>query len=267
MRRRETGEKDPKLRNRASGPNRKYYLAHVTPVGAAREIIRAKQIETRACIRFKRKLVYFFAMRPAYKPKRSDRKELTIDHFPSVMMVDPEHMGLPFHVYPFDTGGALDGAFEEEESEHIYLDDYELDSRLQAVNDHIYWAFDTHADYFDGRLKKGFAEKFPDWDVHARTFARIAALASVGSNKPDGRASAIELAFANHVRLEQIKLIILPKQFLEDPRGNNTEVTDALRSANVEWAVYEWQPNRAPGDFHSEINAMVRGYLNDWGVL
>ena len=267
MRRRESGEKNRMLRNRASGPRRKYYLAHVTPVGAARDIIRAQQIEARACIRFKRNLVYFFAMRPAYKLKGSDRKELVIDYFPSVMLVDADAMGSPFHVYPFDTGGALDGAFEEEESEHVYLEDYELDSTLDAVNDHIYWAFETRADYFDGKLKKGFADKFPVWDVHARTFARIAELASVGSNKPDGRASAVELAFTNHVRLDQIKLIILPKQFLEDPRGNNTVVTEALRSANVEWAVYEWQPNRTPGDFHSEINGMVREYLSKWGVL
>ena len=255
------------LRNRGDGPSRQFYLAHVTPVGAARDIIRAQQIETRPCGRFGRDLVYFFALRPAYKAKGSGRKDVRIDHFPSVMLVDTEHMGLPFHVYPFDTGGALDGAFDEEASEYVYLEDYELESTLQAVNDHICWAFDTRADYFEGKLKQGFVEELPEWDVGARTFARIAGLASVGSNRPDGRASAVELAFNGHVRLEQIKLMILPKQFLEDPRGNNTEVISGLETAGVEWAVYEWQPNRAPGDFHSEINAMVREYLGRWGAL
>lgn len=267
MRRRESGEPNRKLRNIASGPKGKYYLAHVTSVGAARDIIRAQQIEARPCIRFNRDLVYFFALRPAYKLKGSDRKQLSIDFFPSVMLVGTDEVGPPFHVYPFDTGGALDGVFEEEESDNVFLEDYELESTIQAVNDHIFWAFGTNADYFDGKLKKGLAEQFPDWNTQVRTFTRIAGLASMGSNKPDGRASAIELAFTNHVRLDQIKLIILPKQFLEDPRGDNSEMIEALKSANVERAVYEWRPNRAPGDFHREINAMVREYLSDRGML
>ena len=183
------------------------------------------------------------------------------------MLVDTEHMGSPFHVYPFDTGGALDGAFDDEESEYVYLGDYELESTLQAANDHICWAFDSRADYFDGNLKQGFAETFPEWDVVPRTFARIAALAAVGSNRPDGRASAVELAFSGHIPLERVRLMILPKQFLEDPRGDNNDVIARLTKAGVEWAVYEWQPNRTPGDFHSEINAMVRGYLGEWGAL
>lgn len=270
MRRRGEGdEPNRKLRNIASGPQRKYYLAHVTSVGAARDIIRGQQIKAQPCIRFNRDLVYFFALRPAYKLKGSERKKLYIDYFPSVMLVDTDDVGPPFHVYPFDTGGALDGVFEEEESDGVFLEDYELESTIQAVNDHIFWAFGTNADYFDGKLKKGLAGKFPDWNTPVQTFARIAGLASMsmGSNKPDGRASAIELAFTNHVRLDQIKLIVLPKQFLEDPRGDNTEAIEALKSANVEWAVYEWQPNRAPGDFHSEINTMVREYLSDRGML
>ena len=267
MKRRTSGEPDRALRGRAAGPKNGYYLVHVTSVGKAREIIKAGQIETQTCRRFEENLVYFFALRPAYRLSGSDKKQSIIYFFPVVMLVDTEVMGVPFHVYPFDTGGALDGAFDEEGSEDVFLEDYELESTLQAASDHIHWAFDTRADYFDGKLKEGLVDDLPHWDVVPRTFANIAGLASVGSNRPDRRASAVELAFDGHVPMDRVALMILPKQFLEDPRGNNTEVMEGLEAANVEWRVYEWQPNRTPGDFYTEINAMVREYLDERGTL
>ena len=135
------------------------------------------------------------------------------------------------------------------------------------MNNHISWAFGTREGYFDGKLKPDFEEKLPAWDVGPLTFARIAGLASVGSNRPDRRASAVELAFNVHVQLDSVRMIILPKQFMEDPHGNNTKMMTSLETAGVKWATYEWQPNRTPGDFHSEINQMVRDYLKSWGDL
>lgn len=267
MRRRTSGEPDRRLQNRAKGRADSYYLVHVTSVGAAREIIRAEQIEARPCRRFSADLVYFFALRPAYKVRGSDEKRSMIDYFPAVMLVDTKQMGTPFHVYPFDTGGALGGLFYPGENEHVCLEDYELESTLQAASDHMCWAFGTRANYFDAKLKGGLVEGLPEWDVVPRSFASIASLASVGSNRPDRRASAVELAFNWHVPLERIQLMILPKQFLEDPRGDNTEVTDRLAAASVEWGVYEWQPNRRPADFHKEIDRMVRNYLDRWGAI
>lgn len=267
MEKRTSGDHNRTLRDRASGPMDSYYLVHVTSVGATREIIRAEQIETRYCKLFKRDLVYFFALRPAYKLKESDKKQSIIDFFPSVMLVNTEGLGSPLHVYPFDTGGALEGTFDDGASEHVYLEDYELESSFQAASDHIRWAFETRANYYDGKLKPGFAEQFPAWEVGPLTFAKIAGLASVGSNRPDRRASAIELTFDAHVRLDGIRLIILPKQFMEHPSGDNTEMIAKLATAGVEWKTYEWQSNRTPADFHSEINRIVREHLEEWGGL
>ena len=267
MKNRTSGEHNRRLRGRTGGPTDSYYLVHVTSVGAAREIIRAEQIETRYCKLFKRNLVYFFALRPAFKLKDSEKKKSIIDFFPSVILLDTECMGAPFHVFPFDTGGALEGAFDDGASEHVYLEDYELESNLQAASDHICWAFETRADYYDGKLKAGFAEQFPSWEVVPLTFAKVAGLASVGSNRPDRRASAIELAFDAHIQLDRIRLMILPKQFMEHPGGDNTAMIDSLATAGVEWKTYEWQSNRTPADYHSEINRIVREHLKEWRVL
>lgn len=267
LKKRTSGDANYSLRSRAIAPEWSFCLVHVTAVGVAREIIRAGQIETRFCKALGANLVYFFALRPAYKLCDADQKNDILDFFPFVFLVSTENLGAPYHVYPFDTGGALDGAFDEGASPAVYLEDYALEETLQAVNDHILWAFETPANYYDGKLRANFGEGIPDWDSGPKTFAKIARLASVGNNRPDRRASAIELAYARHVPLGEVKFAVLPYQFLEDPNGRNTDMIDRLTAARVAWETYQWRPNRAPADFHSEISKLVRDHLATSGRL
>ena len=265
--RRTSGTSDPALRRRAEGAVRDFYLVHVTSVGFAREIIRAGQIDTRPCKVLGPGLVYTFAMRPAYKLRGSETKHEIIDYFPFVFLLSTENIGPPYHVYPFDTGGALSGAFDDGASPAVYLEDYELEETLKAVNDHIEWAFGAPVDYYDGKLKPDLGKNLPDWDAVGKTYAKIARLASAGSNQPDRRASAIEVAYDRHIPLGEVKFAILPYQFLEDPRGPNTDMIDRLKAAGVEWQTYDWRPNRSPADFHVEIDRLVREHLERLGQL
>tara|TARA_R110000824_G_scaffold24090_5_gene85393 strand:+ start:6870 stop:7682 length:813 start_codon:yes stop_codon:yes gene_type:complete len=267
LKRRTSGDPNCSLRGRAAAALKGFYLVHVTAVGIAREIIRAGQIEARVCKTLGTNLVYFFAMRPAYKLRDAEQKKDILDFFPFVFLVSTDNLGAPYHVYPFDTGGALEGAFDEGASPAVYLEDYALEETLQAINDHIAWAFGTPADYYDGKLKPDFGKDIPDWDSGPKTFAKIARLASVGSNRPDRRASAIEVAYARHVSLSDVKFAVLPYQFLEDPQGPNSDMIDRLTAAGVAWETYQWRPNRAPADFHNEINRLVREHLATSGQL
>ncbi|MBG6204677.1 hypothetical protein IWQ48_005846 [Labrenzia sp. EL_13] len=265
--RRTCGTANRTLRGRANAAPSHFYLVHVTAVGIAREIIRIGKIEARVCKALGSELVYFFAMRPAYKLRNADQKKDILDFFPFVFLVSTDNLGSPYHVYPFDTGGALEGAFDDGASPAVYLEDYELEETLQAVNDHIEWAFGSPADYYDGNLKLDFGKDIPEWDSGPKTYAKIARLASAGSNRPDWRASAIELAYARHIELGHVKFAVLPYQFLEDPHGPNTEMVEKLTSAGVAWETYQWRPNRAPADFHVEINRLVREHLAASGQL
>lgn len=261
--RRTSGAPHTALRGRATGEVQDFYLVHVTSVGFAREIIRAGQIDARPCKVLDEKLIYAFALRPAYKLRESEAKSDIMDYFPFVFLISTKNLAQPYHVYPFDTGGALSGAFDDGASPAVYLEDYALDETLKAVNDHIKWAFGSPADYYDGRLKPDFGENIPDWDAVGKTYAKIAKLASAGHNQPDRRASAIELAYRQHIPLGHVKFAVLPSQFLEDPRGPNTEMIEKLKAADIAWQCYQWRPNRAPADFHAEIEGLVRAHLAD----
>jgi len=237
-------------------------LVHVTPVGVAREIIRSGQIETRDCRVFQKPLNYFFVLRPAYRSKAGEQASDQLDRFPFVFVAAPDNLGPPFHVYPFDTGGATRGAFDEQADEYVYLEDYKLKPNYEAVSGQIGWAFGSRAAYYDGELRQGLEATLAHHEAGPRSFLRIAALASVGSNRPDQRASAIEIAFDHHVVLKgNVKFAVLPRQFLEDPRGDNKPMIDGLHAAGIAWTYYEWEPNSAPDDFRQEITRLVRAYL------
>jgi hypothetical protein len=267
--RRTSGYATHPLQDKSSPDGRTdFMLVHVAPVGAAREIIRSGQIEARKCEVFGKALTYFFALRPAYRLKNGNEPSDQLDRFPFVFIVDPDGLGAPYHVYPFDTGGALGGAFNEQANDFVFLEDYQLAPNFAAVSGQIGWAFGSRVDYYEGTLRKGVEDSLPYHEAGPRSFMRIAALAESGSNKPDARASAIELAFDRHVPLKGfVKYAIMPRQFLEDPRGDNKPMYDALKAAGIEWTWYEWEPNRTPDEFRREITGLVREYFESNGQL
>ena len=244
-------------------------LLHITPVGAAQEIVDSGQIETRHCKVFSRKLTYFFVFRPAYRLRNGDEKSDQISRFPVVFIVSPDDLGDPFHVYPFDTGGAESGVFDERADEWVFLEDYELEPTLTAVRRHITWGFGSVEAYFDGELKPDLMQSLKQWDIVPRSFVDIARLAASGANEqPDRRASAIEVAYSRHVPLKgHVKLVILPKQYLEDATSKNTAFMKKLKAAKVDWVPYDWQPSTTPDEYRDEISRIAWKYFSRPGVL
>lgn len=244
-------------------------LLHITPVGAAQEIVDSGQIETRYCEVFSRRLTYFFVFRPAYRLKNGDQKSDQISRFPVVFIVSPENLGDPFHVYPFDTGGAESGVFDERADQWVYLEDYELGPTLTAVRQHITWAFGSVEAYFEGELKPDLMQSLKQWDIVLRSYLDIARLAASGANEqPDRRASAIEVAYPQHVPLKgNVKLAILPKQYLEDATSKNTAFMKKLKAAKVDWVSYDWQPSTTPDEYRDQISRIAWKYFVKSGVM
>ena len=247
----------------------RFMLMHVTSVGYAKEILRSGQIEMRPCKVFGKKLLsYFFELRPAYRLKHNDEKQEHITMFPFVFIVSPDLLDTPYHVYPLDTGGADAGAFEAKADKHVPLEDYALSNSLDHAAGHITWLFGSPEDYYAGNVKANVMGTLQPFDSEARSCVAIAELASAGSNAPDDRASAIEVAYARHVKLrEHARCVVVPKQFLESNGVENTEFLEMLRDANLEIRTYEWQPNVPPEFFRGEIRRIVRGYLVDQKIL
>ena len=244
-------------------------LVHITSVGWGRRIVSAGQIEARRCQVFGRDLVYAFMARPAYRFSDGDVKSDQISRFPFVFLFSPEKLGDPFHVYPFDTGAAAAGRYGDAAQPTVYLDDYELDPRIEAGMQHIAWAFGTNSGYFDGVFKAGLADTLPYWRSVGRGWIDIGRLAAIGADRPDARAAAIEVAYRSAIDLRQghVRLAIFPQQLIEDDRGDNVEFIAELEKLGLIVKTYDWRPNETPDSFMDEVTRIVRRHLEDTGQL
>lgn len=234
------------------------FIVHVTTVGNGREILDQDTIEARYCRHFNKNLTYFFVNRPGYRMRESDGKSDQINRFPFVFVIPFQDHPAPHHVYPFDTGAAMEKLFEEKADPYVFLDDYELGSSIANINGYIRWAFGSRQDYFTGRLRRDLDETFAPWDSIEKSTLDIARLASPTHNRPDKRASAIEVAYSANFSISNCGAkIILPKQMLEWGKNSNTQMVDQLASLSLEWFCYDWTPNSRPAEFFERISQII----------
>ena len=112
---------------------------------------------------------------------------------------------------------------------HVYLEDYEVEPNLSAAQRHIAWAFSGNRQYFEGDLIPGLAQGLRAWQSVGLGWLTIAGLAATGSNRPDKRASAIEVAYSKHLPLKGHACpAIFPQQLVEDDRGKNSAFIEDL---------------------------------------
>ena len=238
----------------------RFPLVHVTAVWPAQEIIKIGKIIPKFCKLFRRELAYFFVMRPAYQSKFGNEASHQISRFPFVFVLRPESVLNPIHVYPFDTGAAASGAFSAQADRFVPLEDYALAANHGAISRFIMWAFRTPERYFDGYLDTDLVSKTAPAESVVVSYFDIARMGFEGSNIHDERASAIEVTSDHNVELDRLLLIIYPKQLLD---GNKLleQRFDELRKNGTEFRSYDWQPNRAPNEFQSDINIICRKWM------
>ncbi len=242
-------------------------LVHATAAFYAGEILRGGRLETRKCRVFGRKMVYFFVMRPDYRSRDGDEKSHRVNAFPAVFVMRPDITEVPFHVFPFDTGAGHAGIFADQADPYIPLDDYELETSLEAAVGHIEWAFGSTADYFDGRLRSDIGTDVPTHETVTRGFIDVAQMGRKGSNAHDRRASAVEVAVDHDVELKgNVMLAILPDKWLEDGGEANVEVLARLNALDIKVKPYEWRPNTPPDEYRETISEIAREWfeINRW---
>lgn len=240
-------------------------LVHVTSAGWAQRVLDAGQLEVRQCSIFKKDLLYFFVSQSAYRSEAGTAKTDKLAQFPTAFVLVPEELGTPYHVYPFDTGAAATGRFPDARMDGVYLEDYALENNISAAQRLISWAFGTHANYLQRELRHSVGDDVNPWQFAVDGYLRIARLASVTRNdRPDTRASAIEIAYARNIPLKGVaRFLVLPVAMLESPKnkGRNTALMARAEELGIELVTYEWRENDAPNWHMAEIERLVRARL------
>jgi hypothetical protein len=257
-----TSEPTSDLRDRvaASPMGEPLPLVHVTEMGVGNAIIFSGQLQARKCKVFNKNLLYFFLGRPAYRLPGENEASEHISRYPCVFIVDPS-LVKPSQVYPFDTGAAKAGFYENADP-HLGIKDYMLDGTYEGARKQLGFAFEDVDDYFDGRIRSGLTDDVPHYDQATHSYVAIANQANRGVNdagKYDDRASAIEIATERHLDIKDaVQLIIMPQQFLDGPQGGkNMKLLERINGLGLSVSLYNWQSTRSPADFRAEIKNKV----------
>ncbi|WP_419808609.1 hypothetical protein [Sphingomonas sp.] len=241
-------------------------IVHVTHVHAARRIVETAKLTTKLCEVFAKSLAYFFVLKPAYLGKFDREKSDFLDYFPVAFILKPEAVPAPYHVYPFDTGGAATGAFKARANRLVPLEDYELETSHEAAVGFIGWAFGSTAAYYDGMLRHHLSTELSPADSVATGYVAIARLGVPGDPEHDMRAATLELASADAIDLAgNVLLTIIPKQLLES-QDRFGQALDALKATGAMIETYDWQPNRAPAEFQRDLLRLARVWYAENGL-
>lgn len=239
-------------------------LVHVTEIGYGRDIILSGQLEARFCDVFGRDLLYFFLGRPAYRLKHEETASRKITRYPIVFVADPKRVAAT-QSFPFDTGALSEGIYTNADP-HLAIEDYQLNGAVDGALRQLSFAFQNVDDYFAGRLRVDIEDDLPAFAHATRSYIEIAKMATHARNRPgafDDRASAIEVATDRHLDLKgAIEMVILPKQYLEGPKGGaNAEIVSQLSELDIETDTYDWDPTKTPADYRAEINSKVLAFI------
>jgi len=241
-------------------------IAHVTTVHAARGVVEKAKIVTKPCNVFGIALAYFFVLKPAYLGKFDHEKSDFLDYFPVALILRPDAVPKPHHIYPFDTGAAASGAFRKRANRLVPLEDYELQPTHEGAAGFIGWAFESLSSYYDGVLRNQLSAEIKPADSVTTAYIAIAKLGVPGDPEHDTRATTLELASADNVDLaENVLLAIIPKQMLELP-GHFLTSLRLLKDKGTEIKPYDWQPNLAPAEFQRHILRLTREWYASVGI-
>jgi len=260
-------ERPLERRSGALTPHTNMPLVHVTNAWSAKEILKKKKFLTKTCDVFKKGLVYFFVLRPAYRTVKGSEKSRYLDYFPVAFILKADAVPMPFHVYPFDTGGAAKGAFKSNANALIPLEDYALAPSHSAAKGFIGWAFGSLENYFDAILRPGLSTEIHAMEGVETSYVAIAKMGVTGDAVHDTRASTIEIASDDNVDVPgNILLVIAPKPMLEI-KSHFSDAIAALSTAGADVRLYDWQPNRAPNDYQRDLLRISRDWYRKQNIL
>lgn len=241
-------------------------IVHLTESGRAISILETDRFETRKCSVFSKDLVYFFLARSAYKLKGGYERSTNVSVFPFVFIIPNTEQLQPYHIYPFDSGGAHAGVFDSADPDpYVPLQDYALRPTYRAVSAHIQWAFGSTENYMEGRLRKGIEEGIPYHDGSARSYIRIARSEKSGTNRPDSRVCTIEIAYGHNIDVNgNVKFAIFPDAYLDNPVHSAVKIISEM---NIDFQTYHWIDNSEPNSHLMEVSNIVENWMRKNGYI
>jgi hypothetical protein len=232
-------------------------LTHVTTGYFLRDILDAKKIVAIAdCPVLKKPLVYAFYGRPAYRNKADDMPSDLPFLFPAVLILDPEKVPQPKHVFGFDTGAFVGGKMDDYLDPYMPLFDFHLEPNVQSAARLAQAFFGTPRDFL--KNNPAIDVQVPAGNYEAVSFGKMVSARGRGANRLDDRVCTPELIFDEIPIEDCVKAAILPDALAADP-----EIGGRIEALGVKVKDYEWTGASRPSEYHRTVRNIAYGVFED----
>lgn len=220
------------------------------------KIIIGNELRTTNCKVFNEDLLYFFYGKPSYPVgEKNETKRTDNLYCPVCFIVNPKKVPI-YRVFPFDSGAFKGGKYKDFLHRDMQIEDFELESNVDAILSYIATVFSDNKKYIDG-----FACKKESDYLEIEAFLNL--LNAKGSFDIDERANTVEIISKESVKIKDvIECIILPESLME-----RKEVSKFIKNNNIKYKTYFVRRFTLPMRYSETIFNLVMEYLGENGMV
>jgi hypothetical protein len=229
-------------------------LCHTTDAYCFRSIIDEKRLNVTPCQTFSGEaLVYLFYGRPSYRLSSEESSSLRC-LYPICFVMTPVASMAIKRIAPFDSG-AFNSHYKRYFHHKMKLQDFLLLPNQESILKLISFFFETNENYFTGNPSG--KKNIPPLEFEVESYFRL--ISDHTKSATDDRQSTIEVQYDSPVSLtnEEIKLLILPKLFLQDESFLKRIVSNWPDIDIKGYSTFRGSPK----EFHGLIFEAVRSFL------
>lgn len=183
-------------------------LVHSCEGFSLESIFEEQELKVAECPVFKQNYLYLFYGKPAYSVAQKVNGTRTDSLYaPCCLIFKNSEIDIA-KVFPFDSGGYMNGIYEGYFHKKMDIDKFELENSIDGIRKYIKVFFDDNDEYINGIAKRISA-------TNAYVNSLINLLLAEGSSQMDERSRTVEIVTDKNIKLENNLVgIVLPKNLL-----------------------------------------------------
>lgn len=241
-----------------SGKNKPVLLPfmHSCEAYDGKRIIESDELQARYCKVFDQNLLYFFYGKPSYPVGEKCENKRTDDLYcPVCFIINPKAVSI-YKIFPFDSGAFKGNRYDDFLHRGMQIEDFELDTNVNAILKYITTIFDTNENYIEGIACK----KESDY-LEVDAFLNL--LNAKGAFDIDERANTVEIISKDSVKIKDVvECIILPKSLMI-----KKEIYEFIVNNNIQYKTYNVRKLTPPMRYNETVFNLVMEFLIENGVV
>jgi hypothetical protein len=234
-------------------------LVHSTDIYTFEDVLASGNLNPQKCEVFKGEwLTYLFSGRPSFRPNLNEQPTGLQHYLPVCIIFRSEWIIDIKRMFPFDSGGFLDGFYGAYLHSKMKLGDFGLEPDLSTPGKVISKFFGSIEAYLLAQPNQTLKSNPSDFE--AMSYESM--IHAKDKNAVDSRGSGIEVQCADSIDISKaVAAVIMPSTFADSATGT------LLKTLGIDLLPYRALDRMRPNEYTSEVHNICLQYYVSIGIL